>query len=325
MSPACDDLQYSYRVRFHILQGSHSVFGYPNNRVSEWYPVPIDSDERRPTVCKTFPKYEPTLMFRIYNVLHIICVNISGEGRLEGTLIFPIFSLLLERLGLERRQTKKCETKHMVANSGLTMRKIGVANLESFRYPPPMDAPCPGLQTYMLNRMGPSREPCVTPMLTRCGKFVTWKEEEENKTMLKYVRQRGCKTLQNGEIVMNYHCFRSGTYKPRGKGLKNLKSQGSAKIGTSCPADIREEITVDSGRKMLIEKKDIHNIKRDFNINGYVKRHEIDAVSVKLWAEEMKNGVGSLVVRASDSRPEGLGSMLDVTKYPPSAHGVRAR
>ncbi|GFW07281.1 hypothetical protein TNCV_3694731 [Trichonephila clavipes] len=35
--------------------------------------------------------------------------------------------------------------------------------------------------------------------------------------------------------------------------------------------------------------------------------------------------VGSLVVRASDSRPEGLGSMLDVTKYPPSAHGVRAR
>ncbi|GFW35704.1 uncharacterized protein TNCV_4435531 [Trichonephila clavipes] len=35
--------------------------------------------------------------------------------------------------------------------------------------------------------------------------------------------------------------------------------------------------------------------------------------------------VGSLVVRASDSRPEGLSSMLDVTKYPPSAHGVRAR
>ncbi|GFX68625.1 hypothetical protein TNCV_1800381 [Trichonephila clavipes] len=43
------------------------------------------------------------------------------------------------------------------------------------------------------------------------------------------------------------------------------------------------------------------------------------AASRALWA------VGSLVVRASDSRPEGLGSMLDVTKYPPSAHGVRAR
>ncbi|GFU92547.1 uncharacterized protein TNCV_4794761 [Trichonephila clavipes] len=35
--------------------------------------------------------------------------------------------------------------------------------------------------------------------------------------------------------------------------------------------------------------------------------------------------VGSLVVRALDSRPEGLGSMLDVTKYPPSAHGFTCR
>ncbi|GFS93137.1 piggyBac transposable element-derived protein 4 [Trichonephila clavipes] len=40
---------------------------------------------------------------------------------------------------------------------------------------------------------------------------------------------------------------------------------------------------------------------------------------------EFKRAVGSLVVRASDSRPEGLGSMLDVTKYPPSAHGFTCR
>ncbi|GFT17335.1 uncharacterized protein TNCV_4806291 [Trichonephila clavipes] len=33
----------------------------------------------------------------------------------------------------------------------------------------------------------------------------------------------------------------------------------------------------------------------------------------------------NLVVRASDSRPEDLGSMLDVTKYPPSAHGFTCR
>ncbi|GFS62900.1 MULE domain-containing protein [Trichonephila clavipes] len=69
--------------------------------------------------------------------------------------------------------------------------------------------------------------------------FVTWKEEEEKKAMSKYVRQRGCETLQNGEIVMNFHCCRSGTYKSKGKGLRNLKSQGSAKIGISCPAVIK--------------------------------------------------------------------------------------
>ncbi|GFS93626.1 uncharacterized protein TNCV_3775791 [Trichonephila clavipes] len=40
---------------------------------------------------------------------------------------------------------------------------------------------------------------------------------------------------------------------------------------------------------------------------------------------KLEIAVGSLVVRASDSRPEGLGSMLDVTKYPPSAHGFTCR
>ncbi|GFX81109.1 hypothetical protein TNCV_1911021 [Trichonephila clavipes] len=35
--------------------------------------------------------------------------------------------------------------------------------------------------------------------------------------------------------------------------------------------------------------------------------------------------VGSLVVRASDSRSEGLGSMPGATKYPLSTNGVRAR
>ncbi|GFU28539.1 hypothetical protein TNCV_467631 [Trichonephila clavipes] len=35
--------------------------------------------------------------------------------------------------------------------------------------------------------------------------------------------------------------------------------------------------------------------------------------------------VGSLVVRSSDSRPEGLGSMPDATKHPPSTHGSTCR
>ncbi|GFY39447.1 MULE domain-containing protein [Trichonephila inaurata madagascariensis] len=175
--------------------------------------------------------------------------------------------------------------------------------------------------------IGHARALLSAPLYQNCNyQFVTWKEEE-NKTMSKYVRQRGCKTLKNGDIVMNYNCCRSGTYKPKGKGLKNLKSQGSAKIGISCPAVIKvrqstenvvvqyflkhqnhetqlehlrlsdiKEIAVDSGRKMLIEKKDIHNIKRDFNINGYVKRHEVDAVSVKLWAQEMKNNGENCIV-----------------------------
>ncbi|GFV59274.1 hypothetical protein TNCV_2340151 [Trichonephila clavipes] len=35
--------------------------------------------------------------------------------------------------------------------------------------------------------------------------------------------------------------------------------------------------------------------------------------------------VDSLVVRASDSRHDGLGLMLDASKYPPSTHGFLAK
>ncbi|GFU86767.1 hypothetical protein TNCV_477541 [Trichonephila clavipes] len=52
--PTCDDFQYSYSVRFHILHGSHSVFSYPKNHVSERCPVPIDSDKRRSTATLFF-------------------------------------------------------------------------------------------------------------------------------------------------------------------------------------------------------------------------------------------------------------------------------
>ncbi|GFW53183.1 hypothetical protein TNCV_3294301 [Trichonephila clavipes] len=43
-----------------------------------------------------------------------------------------------------------------------------------------------------------------------------------------------------------------------------------------------------------------------------------------LEASNAPQAVSSLVVRASDSRPEGLGSMPDATKYPPSTHGFHA-
>ncbi|XP_025194303.1 uncharacterized protein LOC112593925 isoform X2 [Melanaphis sacchari] len=37
----------------------------------------------------------------------------------------------------------------------------------------------------------------------------------------------------------------------------------------------------------LLEKKDIHNIKRDFNISYSTKKHQNDAISVDLWVKEM--------------------------------------
>ncbi|GFR12298.1 c2H2-type domain-containing protein [Trichonephila clavata] len=88
-----------------------------------------------------------------------------------------------------------------------------------------------------------------------------------------------------------------------------IKSERRLKEGVSGKKilqDIREEITVDSGRKMLIEKKNIHNIKRDFNINGYIKRHEVDAVSVKLWTQEMKNNGENCIVFSKSRDNQGM-------------------
>ncbi|CAG9817796.1 unnamed protein product [Phaedon cochleariae] len=55
--------------------------------------------------------------------------------------------------------------------------------------------------------------------------------------------------------------------------------------------DVREE-AAQSGciqrRIHLLEKKDLHNIKRDFSISYSTKFHENDALSVKLWVEMMK-------------------------------------
>ncbi|PRD27123.1 UNVERIFIED_CONTAM: hypothetical protein NCL1_36229 [Trichonephila clavipes] len=57
-------------VRFHILYGLNSVFGYPNNRVSERCPVAIDSDKRRSTAivvvcCPTRMQNVPKTFFSL--------------------------------------------------------------------------------------------------------------------------------------------------------------------------------------------------------------------------------------------------------------------
>ncbi|KAE9539610.1 hypothetical protein AGLY_004862 [Aphis glycines] len=53
--------------------------------------------------------------------------------------------------------------------------------------------------------------------------------------------------------------------------------------------NIRElEVGTPLKRIHLIEKKYLHNIKRDYNISYNTKSHENDAVSVRLWVEDMK-------------------------------------
>ncbi|GFW72435.1 probable aminopeptidase NPEPL1 [Trichonephila clavipes] len=72
--------------------------------------------------------------------------------------------------------------------------------------------------------------------------------------------------------------------------------------------------------------EDVHNLARErINLRTEKMKTRYDTKATGHQFKEGDKAVGSLVVRASDSRPEGLGSMLDVTKYPPSAHGFTCR
>ncbi|GFW14013.1 uncharacterized protein TNCV_4701481 [Trichonephila clavipes] len=79
-------------VRFLILHGSHSVFGYPNNRVSERCPVPVDSDKRCSTVTG-----KPTTRF-----LLILLATKRHGGTLNNCRAATPLVILVE--GEERRK-----------------------------------------------------------------------------------------------------------------------------------------------------------------------------------------------------------------------------
>ncbi|XP_075238163.1 uncharacterized protein LOC142334211 [Lycorma delicatula] len=68
------------------------------------------------------------------------------------------------------------------------------------------------------------------------GDFVNWKEKLELETKSKFIKQRSSHSKHKYQYFI---CHRSGFYIPKGKGLRHLKSQGSKKINSFCPAEMR--------------------------------------------------------------------------------------
>lgn len=69
--------------------------------------------------------------------------------------------------------------------------------------------------------------------------------------------------------------------------------------GCSCQQSIRRYKSINNSRRLkktnsfVRKEKDVHNIKRDYNITYFTKKHENYVVSVKFWVEEMKK-IGNL-------------------------------
>ena len=64
-----------------------------------------------------------------------------------------------------------------------------------------------------------------------------WKTVEERMSKSWFVKQRADRTSKNHKTSW-FYCNRTGHYSTRGEGKRSLKSQGSSKIGCSCPAFI---------------------------------------------------------------------------------------
>lgn len=77
-------------------------------------------------------------------------------------------------------------------------------------------------------------------------KFQDWKAGEEEATSSSYVRVRRTKKQATGAVMNIYYCHRRGHYRTKGKAVRQLKVQGTCKIGGICPASLVVK-TVPSG------------------------------------------------------------------------------
>ena len=69
--------------------------------------------------------------------------------------------------------------------------------------------------------------------------FEKWKVEEERRSVSAFIQRRG----MDKHNVIRYYCRRSGVYVTRGVGKRQTKSQGSCKVGSTCPAYIKAAFT----------------------------------------------------------------------------------
>ena len=68
--------------------------------------------------------------------------------------------------------------------------------------------------------------------------FLSWKEKEEKISHSNYVQQCAPKVYSSKQH-MYYYCNRSGTYISKGQGKRQMKTQGTCKVGKMCTAHIK--------------------------------------------------------------------------------------
>ena len=113
--------------------------------------------------------------------------------------------------------------------------------------------------------------------------FLVWKKSIEAETNSLYVQN--CSTQTSGTTKRwYYYCSRSGVYKAKGEGSRNLKLQGSNKIGFACTAHIKVVQNTFTG-KVNVEHCETHTHPTQL---GHLPLPEETRVLV---AQKLKDGV----------------------------------
>ena len=79
----------------------------------------------------------------------------------------------------------------------------------------------------------------VLIVLPPTAEFEDWKCDLEEQEMCSYVKCTGMKSTADNNQVCYYYCSRSGYFNSKGRGKRQIKSQGTSKLNTYCTAAIK--------------------------------------------------------------------------------------
>lgn len=109
--------------------------------------------------------------------------------------------------------------------------------------------------------------------------FTEWKAQFELDTKSYYVLLKGSTLTKKQGKVSHYICHRSGCFKSKGRGVRNLKSNGSNKINGFCPAYIKAAENLKGVTVTYVEQ----HVGHDFDLHHLLIRpSERNAIAEKI-------------------------------------------
>ena len=79
------------------------------------------------------------------------------------------------------------------------------------------------------------------------AEFSQWKSQYEKRSKSSFSLKSSAKTSNSSQELKYYYCNRSGTYDPKGKGKRQIKVQGSSKMGFYCTSYIKTRLSLETG------------------------------------------------------------------------------